>query len=142
MSELEGRIAIVTGASSGIGRATAELFAERGARVAIFARTMEKLAAIAAPFAGKMIAVAGDVTNLGDLERLFGATESRFGHCDLLVNNAGMIDPALVVDTTIEAWDRMFAVNVRSAFVATRRALPSMLARGSGAIVNVASISG
>lgn len=142
MSELEGRIAIVTGASSGIGRATAELFVERGARVAIFARTMEKLAAIAAPFGGKMLAVAGDITVLGDVERLFSATESRFGHCDVLVNNAGMIDPALVVDTTIESWDRVFAVNVRSAFVASRRALPSMLARRSGVIVNVSSISG
>src|SRR5215212_2020453 len=115
MSELEGRIAIVTGASSGIGRATAELFVERGARVAIFARTMEKLAAIAARHEGKMLAVAGDITSLGDVERLFGATESRFGHCDLLVNNAGMIEPSLVVDTTIDSWDRMFALNVRSA---------------------------
>lgn len=142
MSELEGRIAIVTGASSGIGRATAELFVERGARVAIFARTMEKLAAIAAPFEGKMLAVAGDVADLGDIERLFSATESRFGHCDLLVNNAGMIDPAPVVDMTIGSWDRVFAVNVRSAFIASRRALPSMIERRAGAIVNVASISG
>lgn len=142
MSELEGRIAIVTGASSGIGRATAELFAERGARVAIFARSMDKLVSIAAQFEGQMLAVAGDVAELGAIERLFAATESRFGHCDLLVNNAGMIDPAPLVDTTLDSWDRMFAVNLRSAFIATRRALPSMLESGFGTIVNVASISG
>ncbi|HVR38743.1 MAG TPA: SDR family oxidoreductase [Thermoanaerobaculia bacterium] len=142
MSELEGRIAVVTGASSGIGRATAELFAKRGARVAIFARTMEKLSAIAARYEDRMIAVAGDVADLADVERLFSVTEKSFGHCDLLVNNVGMIEPGRLVDTTLESWDRVIAVNLRSAFLASRRALPSMIEQRRGAIVNVASISG
>lgn len=139
MSEFVGKVAIVTGASSGIGQRTAELLAERGARVAIFARSKEKLLRIAGD---RMLAVAGDVTDLEDIERLFSMTEARLGKCDVLINNAGMIDPAPLVDTTIEQWQRMFAVNVESMFLTCRRALPSMLERGSGAIVNVSSISG
>ena len=143
MSEFDGKVAIVTGASSGIGRATAELLAHRGARVAICARSADKLAHVAAPFGDRMIAVTGDVTDLADVERLFATAESRFSaHCDIVVNNAGMIDPAPLVDITLEQWRQMFAVNVDAVFLACRRALPSMLQRKRGAIVNVASISG
>jgi NAD(P)-dependent dehydrogenase (short-subunit alcohol dehydrogenase family) len=139
MSEFDGRVAIVTGASSGIGRRTAELLASRGARVAIMARSAEKLRAIGGE---TMLAVPGDVADLADVERLFSLTESRLGKCDVLVNNAGMIDPAPLIDTTHDQWQRMFAVNVDAVFLACRRALPSMLERRRGAIVNVASISG
>lgn len=142
MSEFDGKVAIVTGASSGIGRSTAEKLAERGARVVIFARSGDALAAIAAAHADRMLAVTGNVAELAAVERLFADTESRFGHCDILINNAGMIDPAPFVDTTLEQWERMFAVNVRGAFLTCRRALPSMLERGRGTIVNVSSISG
>jgi NAD(P)-dependent dehydrogenase (short-subunit alcohol dehydrogenase family) len=139
MGEFDGRVAIVTGASSGIGRSTAELLAARGARVAIFARSAAKLREIEGE---NILAVPGDVTHLDDLERLFSLTESHFGKCDVLINNAGMIDPVPLIDTTHEQWTRMFAVNVDSIFLTCRRALPSMLERGAGAIVNVASISG
>jgi len=139
--EFTDRIAIVTGASSGIGRRTAELLATRGARVVLFARSMEKLEEIVRGNAS-MLAVQGDVAELAAIERLFSAAESRFGHPDILVNNAGMIDPAPLVDTTHDQWERMFAVNVHSVFMVCRRALPSMIARRRGAIVNVSSISG
>ena len=89
-----------------------------------------------------MLAVDGDVSEPEAIERLFAETESRFGDCDILVNCAGMIDPKPLVDVAPEDWDRMFAVNVRGAYLATRRALPAMMARRGGAIVNVASISG
>jgi NAD(P)-dependent dehydrogenase (short-subunit alcohol dehydrogenase family) len=138
-SEFADRVVIVTGASSGIGRATAELFAREGALVAIFARSADKLAQLAGD---RVLAVPGDVANEADVERLFAEVESRFGDCDVLVNNAGTTDVARLIDTTPERWDRMFAVNVRGAYLATRKALPAMLARMSGAIVNVASISG
>jgi NAD(P)-dependent dehydrogenase (short-subunit alcohol dehydrogenase family) len=140
--EFRDRIVVVTGASSGIGRATAELFANDGALVAVFARSVEKLAEIAKPFGERMIAVSGDVAADADVEKLFAAVEERFGDCDVLVNNAGTVNPKRVLDTTPEEWDRMFAVNVRGAYLASRRALPAMLARRSGVIVNVASISG
>jgi NAD(P)-dependent dehydrogenase (short-subunit alcohol dehydrogenase family) len=141
-NEFRDRVAVVTGASSGIGRATAEGFVARGARVALFARSAEKLESIAAAYTGQMIAIAGDVSDPQAIDRLFAETESRFGNCSILVNAAGIIEPKVLVETTPEQWDRMFAVNVRGAFLASRRALPSMLAGGSGAIVNVSSISG
>ncbi|HEX6100766.1 MAG TPA: SDR family oxidoreductase [Thermoanaerobaculia bacterium] len=139
MSEFDGKVAIVTGASSGIGRRTAELLARRGARVVAFARSAEKLAEIAGD---RVLPVTGDVMHLGDVERLFSAAESHFGHVDVLVNNAGMIDPAPLVETTFDEWQEMFAVNVHGVYLTCRRALPSMIERRSGAIVNVASISG
>ncbi|HYC90254.1 MAG TPA: SDR family oxidoreductase [Thermoanaerobaculia bacterium] len=139
MGEFDGRVAIVTGASSGIGRRTAELLVARGAKVAVMARSAEKLQAMAGD---SMLAVPGDVSDLADVERLFSMTESRFGKCDVLVNNAGIIDPAPLIDITHDQWQRMFAVNVDAVFLTCRRALPSMLERGKGAIVNVSSISG
>ena len=142
MADFQDKVAVVTGASSGIGRRTAELLAEQGARVALFARSSDKLTALAARYPERMIAVAGDVAEPAAIDRLFDQTEGRFGHCQILINNAGMIDPELVVSTDVERWDRMFAVNVRSVFLTSRRALPRMIERGDGVIVNVSSISG
>ena len=140
--EFRDRVVIVTGASSGIGRATAEAFARSGALVAIFARSAEKLNEIAKPFGEKILAVSGDVGDADAVERLFAESEERFGDCDVLVNSAGMIDPKRLIDTTPAEWDRMFAVNVRGTYLTARRALRSMIAKRAGAIVNVASISG
>ena len=134
-SGFDGRVAIVTGASSGIGRATAEMLASRGALVAAFARTA-RTAGI------EMLTIDGDVSDPDAIEHLFAETESRLGDCDILVNCAGMIDPKVLTEVTPEEWDRMFAVNVRGTYLASRRALPSMIAKRRGAIVNVASISG
>ena len=138
----EGKIAIVTGASSGIGRATALLLAKRGARVVAFARNASALAELVVGHEGRIVPLSGDIADPTAIERLFDETEAKLGDCDLLVNNAGMIDPKPCIDVTAEEWDRMFAVNVRGAFLASRRALRNMIAKRSGAIVNVASISG
>ena len=137
--EFDSRVAIVTGASSGIGRATAQLLASRGAFVTAFARRTDKLSELQSE---RIHVVAGDVVDEAAIERLFAETESRFGDCDILINNAGMVTPNPIDKISIEEWDGVFAVNVRSAFVASRRALRSMVAKRSGAIVNVSSISG
>jgi NAD(P)-dependent dehydrogenase (short-subunit alcohol dehydrogenase family) len=109
----------------------------RGAIVAAFARS-----ATSAGLDPRMLAIDGDVSDPAAIERLFAETESRLGDCDILINSAGMIDPKILAEVTPEDWDRMFAVNVRGTYLASRRALPSMIAKRSGAIVNVASISG
>ena len=119
--EFEGRVAIVTGASSGIGQATADLLEERGARVVRFSRS-----------------TGGDVSSEADVALLF----EKSGPCDILINNAGSIDVAPLHEMSTEAWDRTFAVNVRGAYLTCKYALRSMLGRRSGVIVNVASISG
>src|SRR5688572_581622 len=128
MSEFQGKVAIITGASSGIGRRTAELLEERGARVVTFARSSG--------------IVRGDVAAPDAIERLFAETEARFGPCEILINAAGMIEPRPMVETTLEQWRRTFDVNVHGIYLACRRALPAMLERGAGTIVNVSSISG
>ena len=141
-NEFDGRVAIVTGASSGIGRATAEMLVARGAMVSIFARSAGKLKSLARKHEGRMLAVPGDVSVPKSVERLFAETESRFGRCDILINDAGTFVNKRVERMTERDWDRVFAVNVRGAFLTTRRAVKNMIPRRSGAIVNVSSISG
>ena len=140
--EFEGRVAIVTGASSGIGLSTAEMLVERGALVAVFARSEKRLEQIAARRPDRILAVAGDVADPAAIDGLFTMVESRFGDCDLLVNNAGMVSQSVFVDTTVEEWDRVFDVNVRGVFYPSKRALIKMLRNRRGTIVNVSSISG
>jgi 3-oxoacyl-[acyl-carrier protein] reductase len=137
--DFTGRVAIVTGASSGIGRATAELFAQRGASVTAFARRADRLNELKSE---RVHVVSGDAGDPLDIERLFSETEARFGACDILVNNAGMIVPNRIEDISVDEWDRVFAVNVRAAFLASKRAIRSMMSRRTGTIINVSSISG
>lgn len=141
-AEFRDRVVVIAGASSGIGRATAEWFARDGALVAVFARSRDALTSVASAFGDRMLSVTGDVSDERDVERLFDETEARFGDCDVLVNSAGMVAPRTLLETSPEQWDRMFAVNVRGTYLTSRRALRSMTAKKSGAIVNVASISG
>ncbi|MGK2856258.1 MAG: SDR family NAD(P)-dependent oxidoreductase [Thermoanaerobaculia bacterium] len=141
-AELAGQIAFVTGASSGIGRAAALLLARSGAKVAALARNASSLAQLAAESGGAILAVPGDLEQPDSLDAALGTAAAQLGPVTILVNNAGHIEPARLDEMELSSWDRHFAVNVRAAFLSSRRVLPSMIAAGCGTIVNVASISG
>ncbi|MFA6957424.1 MAG: SDR family oxidoreductase [Thermoanaerobaculia bacterium] len=140
--ELEGEIALVTGASSGIGRATALLLARSGARVAALARSVDALEALCREARDAIIPVPCDLEHEESIERAIADVAARLGSVSILVNNAGHIEPRPLEVMEIASWDRHFAVNVRAAFIAIRLVLPHMRKAEHGAIVNVSSISG
>ncbi|KXV04232.1 short-chain dehydrogenase, partial [Gluconobacter potus] len=130
-----GKVAIVTGAASGIGRATVELLHARGASV-IAEDWDPGVNALARP---GIVPLVGDVTEEGAARLAVATAVEQFGQLDILVNNAGIIINKLVVDMMLEDWDRIFAVNIRGVFLHSREAMRAMIPNGSGAIVNVGS---
>jgi len=141
---LAGRVAWISGATSGIGEAVAELFAREGARVALVGRRLELGRAIAGRIAaagGEALALSGDVSAEADVERSVHATVERFGRIDILVNNAGMVEVRDLHEYSEAQWDRVMAVNVKSMFFAFKHAFPHLRAAGRGHVVNVGSIS-
>ncbi len=145
MSEgtLSGQVAIVTGASKGIGKAIAVLLAGQGARVMMVARGAETLAAAAAEIrarGGEVVDVPTDVSQPEQVQRLIDDTLKRFGRIDILVNNAGVEGSGkMLKDTDNESWQRVIDGNLNSCFYCSRAVLPSMLAAGYGRIVNLSS---
>ena len=145
MSRLAGRVAIVTGASAGIGEATAHVLAGAGMRVAVCARRRERLDRLAADLAatGREAAVYGlDVTDAGAVRAMVDDVASRWGSIDVLVNNAGRGLSATVEDTKPEEFRALLELNVMAVFTATQAVLPWMRRSGRGHIINVSSIVG
>jgi len=143
-NELKGKIALVTGASSGIGRATALRFAAAGARLALVGREAESLAAVAHESEaenGEVFIVPADVTNEPEATRAVAVTVERFGGLDVLVNAAGILSSGTVENTTLAAWDAMLDVNLRAVFHLMQLAIPH-LEKSAGNIVNVSSVTG
>jgi NAD(P)-dependent dehydrogenase (short-subunit alcohol dehydrogenase family) len=136
---LDGKVAVVTGAASGIGRAAVRVFVEQGARVVAGDRN-PRVGDLADPKV--VVPVVADVTRREDAEALVQAADSAFGGLDVLFNNAGIERQATVVDTTEEMWHEVLDGNLKSVFLCCRAAIPVMLRRGGGAIVNNASING
>jgi short-subunit dehydrogenase len=142
---LTGEIAIVTGASSGIGAATARELARRGAIVVLAARRVDELEARAREIkaaGGEAAAIPTDVADAAQLTRLVEQTIERFGRVDILVNNAGFGSDEALAETAPEAITQMVNVNLLSAMLISRAVLPGMLARRHGAIISVASVAG
>ncbi len=138
---LMGKVALVTGAASGIGRATALLFGREGAAVVVhdLKEDGRGTADAIADAGGRASFLQGDVTRYADCQAAVHLAVSEFGGLHVLINNAGIIRRASVVDTTEEEWDRVMAVNVKSVFLMAKAAIPVMARGGGGAIVNTAS---
>jgi dehydrogenase/reductase SDR family protein 4 len=140
---LEGKVAIVTGASRGIGRAIAEVFAREGANVVLCGRKQETLDVVAREIGPLACPVACHVGKLDQLESMVGTTQREFGRIDIVVNNAGtnvVLGPCLEIDEG--QFDKMIEINLKSAYRLTRLAAPGMCERGSGSIINISSMFG
>jgi len=139
---LEGRVAIVTGASRGLGRAAAVALAEQGASVLAVARSAGELKTLEAEYAGAVSAAPCDMQDRALVAALPQIAIERFGRLDVVVNNAGIAPAGDFLDQKDEEWDRVLAVNITAPAVLARAAGPHMIARGSGKIINIASTSG
>ena len=139
---LTDKVAIVTGASAGIGRASALAFADVGAHVVCAARTPERLETVAAEVRQRgvrALPVACDVNQTAQLEQLVARTVEEFGRIDIVVNNAGGTPPTAALDLSVRDFEAAFHFNVSSAFLLTRLAAPHMMKVGGGAVVNISS---
>ena len=138
--QFDGKVAVVTGAAKGIGEATARAFAREGAGVALLDVDDDAGSAVARSLGEGALSVRCDVQLAADVDAAFTAVAARFGGCDFLVNNAGIQHYGTITDTPEQEWDRVMAVNLKSAYLCARRAIPMMLQRGAGVVVNVSSV--
>jgi NAD(P)-dependent dehydrogenase (short-subunit alcohol dehydrogenase family) len=141
MKDITGKVAVVTGAGRGIGRAVAVELAQMGARVVVASRSVAELEETAR-LAGSASVVSADVRNKGEVQRLLEHAASQFGPVDILVNAAGIGVAGPVVDFTDSDFEAVVDTNLKSIFFASRSVLPSMIERRTGHIINIASIAG
>lgn len=141
MQDLTGKVAIVTGASAGIGQGIARQLAKAGMTVIAVARRQDRLAALAAESSGNIIAMAADVTDESAVVAVFEATMARCGRIDLLVNNAGIAHATPPDEMSFAHWNEVIAINLNAAFLCSREAFIRMKAAGGGRIINIGSIS-
>ncbi|AGP60706.1 SDR family oxidoreductase [Streptomyces rapamycinicus] len=144
-SGIEGKVVAITGASSGIGEATALLLAERGAKVALAARRSDRIEALAARIAGaggEAVAVVTDVKRRADMARLVATARERYGKLDVLVGNAGISPISALDDLRVEDWEAMVDVNIKGVLYGIAEALPVFREQGSGHFVHTLSTAG
>jgi NAD(P)-dependent dehydrogenase (short-subunit alcohol dehydrogenase family) len=139
MGKLDGKIALVTGATSGIGLATARLFAAEGARLIVAGRDAERLESVAEELGPDTLAIRGSVEVSADLDRLIDAAGGCFGRIDVLFANAGVFRPLMIPDVDERTFDMMFNINVKGAFFTVQKALP-LLSNGSSVIFNTSAM--
>ena len=144
-NRFEGKVAVVTGGASGIGRATVEGFLAEGAKVAIVDISEDSGAKTVSELKGQghdPMLVVGDVTSSKDVKRIVSEVLGRFGRIDILFSNAGILVEGTVEEVPEEQWDRIMAVNVKGVFLMAKEVIPVMLRQGGGVVVNNASCSG
>ena len=144
MKPLAGKVAIVTGAGSGIGKAVALLLSRSGSRVVLAARNESRLSVVREEIekgGGEAMVVATDLTHDEELERLVNRAVEKWGSIDYLINNAGWGKHAPVVKAKIKDWDETLQVNLRAPMILAKLVLPTLIQKGGGAIVNIASIA-
>jgi NAD(P)-dependent dehydrogenase (short-subunit alcohol dehydrogenase family) len=144
--QLSGKVALVTGGGHGLGRAIALRFADQGAAVAVTGTGRERLEATAREIVvagGRSLAVVADIAKEADVARMVAATVGELGGLDILVNNAGIAGPtAAVAQAPSEEWERTLAVNLTGAFLCAKHAIPHLIARPGGRIINITSVAG
>jgi NAD(P)-dependent dehydrogenase (short-subunit alcohol dehydrogenase family) len=144
MGKLDGKVAVITGGGTGIGKAIGKALAEEGCDIVLAARNAVRLDESAAEIAAKgvrTLAVPTDVAEESDVIALFERAMAEFGHVDLLVNNAGVIDGGPIDELTLEKWHATFSVNVDGLMMCTREAFKIMKAQGGGRIINIGSVA-
>jgi len=142
MDRLKNKVALITGAGSGIGKAIATAFAHEGAGICAVGRTLEKLKDVTLEIEKKgqnALAVKGDVSKLKDIDDIVSETVDHFGRIDILVNNAGISIDLDVLDIREEHWDTLMGTDLKGVFFMSQRVLPVMLEQGKGKIINIAS---
>lgn len=146
MSEnISGKVVVITGASSGLGEATARMLAAEGATVVLGARRTDRIEALAEELTqsgAQALARATDVTDPEQVQRLVDAAVERYGRLDVIINNAGLMPQSLLEARKLDEWDRMIDVNIKGVLYGVAAALPHMQRQGSGHIVNVSSVAG
>ncbi|MFP5212416.1 MAG: SDR family oxidoreductase, partial [Acidobacteriota bacterium] len=144
-NSIEGKVVVITGASSGLGEATARLLSAQGAIVVLGARRAERIRALADELTaggGKALAVVTDVTQCEQVRRLVDAAVQTFGRIDVMINNAGLMPSSPLERLRIDDWDRMIDVNIKGVLYGIAAALPYMKQQKSGHIINVSSVAG
>ncbi len=145
MGKLDGKVAIITGSTSGMGRDTAYLFAKEGAKVVVTGRNEERAKAVVDKIkeeGGEAIYVIADTSDLGASQKIFDATMAAYGTVDILFNNAGKLSVTPILDLSLEEFQEVMNVNVTSAFLLTKLVAPVMKAKGCGHIINTSSVAG
>jgi 3-oxoacyl-[acyl-carrier protein] reductase len=145
LSDLQGKVAIVTGAGRGIGKAVSLSLAQAGCRVVLAARTRQQIEAVQEEIrakGGHALAVPTDLTLDDDIERLVETSQTNCGMVDILINNAGWGKRAPVASANVTDWDRTFRLNLRAPMMLAKALLPNMIARREGAVINIGSVSG
>ena len=144
-NNIAGKVVVITGASSGLGEATARLLSAQGASLVLGARRIDRLQALANELVakgGKALAIATDVTRAAQVKSLVDAAVQTFGRIDVMINNAGLMPQSLLERLRIEEWDRMIDVNIKGVLYGIAAALPYMQSQKAGHIINVSSVAG